>query len=259
MINLIFEKITDTLNCNVNNIWENEIKPADYYDTLSKTQFDKYVSLFHKDYKTVNLISQFSWMKEASDLNNLTGTVSKLFDDEINKLPIENSFDGNPYFVRTNNVSLKTGLFGAGPFYTLKEVVIGIITSSVSHDPLNGSGIYYLLKWVDLVYFLEFRVFVYSGNITAISQQHLYETPKKQIVNEFYILRLVEFYKTIVKNRIKLDTYSFDVGFTSDDSIYFIECNCFGASYAAGSALFHWIDDSDILKGNGSTIVVRFR
>ena len=32
-----------------------------------------------------------------------------------------------------------------------------------------------------------------------------------------------------------------------DDTPYFIEPNCFGKYYAAGSALFHWIHDHDKL------------
>ena len=251
--------------CNICNIWENDLIPADYHDVLSKTHFDKYIDLFHTNYKTISLLGQFDWMKQASDLNNLTGTVSKLFDDDLealDSLPINSVFDNKPYFVRTNNVSLKTGLFGTGPFYTLREVVIGIITSSASHDPLNGSGIYYLLPWIELEYFLEFRVFVYSRKITAISQQHLYEIPPNPISDDSYreyIKRLDTFFNTVVKHKINLDTYSFDVGFTKDNKVYFIEANTFGATYAAGSSLFHWKNDSELLGSDKSGITVRVR
>lgn len=37
-----------------------------------------------------------------------------------------------------------------------------------------------------------------------------------------------------------------------------VEFNSFGADFAPGSALFHWLNDKDILYGNGDTITVRF-
>ncbi len=208
---------------------------------------------------TVSLVNQYGWMKEASDLHKLTGTMSRLYDDDLDALPTYPFFDGTPWFVRTDNVSLKTGLHGAGPFRTMRDIAVGVITSSASHDPLKGSGTYYLLPWIPLQYFLEFRVFVYKGKITAVSQQHLYETPDTPVVNGPRLARLVDFFHSDVRARIGLDTYSFDLGFTTVEDLYFIEANGFGRAYAAGSALFHWVRDAAILEGDGSQIVVRHR
>lgn len=41
-----------------------------------------------------------------------------------------------------------------------------------------------------------------------------------------------------------------------NDSPYFIEPNSFGKDYAAGSALFHWIDDYDALHNSD---IIEFR
>jgi hypothetical protein len=35
--------------------------------------------------------------------------------------------------------------------------------------------------------------------------------------------------------------------------------NCFGKEYAAGSALFHWLLDEDILYGKSGSELIEFR
>ncbi len=256
---LVLERVLEVVDCNVNNIWPDDKKPADYDLVLKKTHFDAYIDRFHESYHTVSLVAQKAWMTEASLLFRLTGTMSKLFEDELAALPEHAFLDGTPWFVRTDNVSLKTGLFGAGPYRTLRDIAIGAITSSASHDPLKGSGTYYLLPWIELVYFLELRVFVYHGNVTAMSQQHLYEVPAVPVLERAHVDRVLAFFDTDVRARIGLDTYSFDVGFTESGDVYFIEANGFGAEYAAGSGLFHWVRDASILEGDGSQVVVRHR
>ena len=50
-----------------------------------------------------------------------------------------------------------------------------------------------------------------------------------------------------------LENYSFDIAILEGDVPYFIEANCFGTEYAAGSALYGWIEDHDILYGTDPT------
>jgi hypothetical protein len=52
--------------------------------------------------------------------------------------------------------------------------------------------------------------------------------------------------------------YTFDLVLLNDSTFYFIEPNSFGKEYSAGSALFHWINDSDILL-NESCNEIEFR
>lgn len=42
------------------------------------------------------------------------------------------------------------------------------------------------------------------------------------------------------------------------DKWYFIEPNGFGAEYSAGSALYHWIDDYDLLNGDKDYVEFRY-
>jgi hypothetical protein len=43
-----------------------------------------------------------------------------------------------------------------------------------------------------------------------------------------------------------------------DNQPYFIEVNPFGSEYSSGSALFHWIQDHEILYENGENVTVRY-
>lgn len=58
-----------------------------------------------------------------------------------------------------------------------------------------------------------------------------------------YAKKIVHFVNDfIIPNFNKTQNYTIDIGFTNGGP-YFIELNSFGKEYAAGSALFHWIND----------------
>ena len=101
----------------------------------------------------------------------------------------------------------------------------------------------------------EFRVFVYRGEITAISVQSLYDInpwinglndeEKKDIV-----LKIKEYHECFIRPRMsKLMThYTFDFVLLGEQlEPYFIEANPFGGDYAVGAALFGWEQDNDTL------------
>ena len=48
-------------------------------------------------------------------------------------------------------------------------------------------------------------------------------------------------------------SYVMDFVFTTTNNPYFIEINSFGKEYASGSALFHWLLDTDKLYGENTT------
>ena len=49
----------------------------------------------------------------------------------------------------------------------------------------------------------------------------------------------------------RVSEYTIDIAII-ENKPYFIEINCFGKEYAAGSSLFHWLIDEDILYGKKS-------
>lgn len=87
-----------------------------------------------------------------------------------------------PYFVRTENVSLKYGMHG----------VESLVASTTGHSPLSDDASsddntedpppppprpikLYLIPWQPMSKDKEFRVFVCNNRVTCVSQQHLYQ------------------------------------------------------------------------------------
>lgn len=62
----------------------------------------------------------------------------------------------------------------------------------------------------------------------------------------------------VIPTIIHIKDYVVDLAILDDGTIYFIELNSFGAQYAAGSALFHWKKDSEILLNNKIDIEFRY-
>ena len=105
-------------------------------------------------------------------------------------------------------------------------------------------------------------MFVCNNKITAILQQNLYY----KLYDELSISKIPEnlqiiidyFTKEIVTKINWISSYSYDFAIV-DGNPYFIEMNCFGKEYAAGSALFHWLLDEDVLYGKSGENVIEFR
>ena len=162
--------------------------------------------------------------------------------------------DFPPSFVRCHNVSLKNGQYGTGPYTQMKPILESLMSCNYSHTPMknqkNSTLDLYLFPFIDINPDLEFRVFVYNNKITAISQQNIYQsnfTLTPELCHQIYNI-FCKFINEICRNNILLTEYTMDIAIV-ENKPYFIELNSFGKEYAAGSALFHWIIDEDILYG----------
>lgn len=258
---------------NVNNLWVSDgQRPDDYDNILSKTHTKNWVHLISNDIKYIEFDKDdCDWMIAAlnayaimiimgSNQLEAAGTISRLYKTQINETVNKHAKkfpDGN-FFVRVERVSLKTGIHGSGPYDNLKSIIQSIITSTLGHecisitDDLEKFRVY-LFEWKDIQH--EFRVFVYQNTITALSSQHLSEIDELlcnktddelckiagKVVN-YFNEHLMDNLKDIVG-----PNYTMDIALLNDNSVYFIEPNSFGSNYAAGSALFHWQTDHDIL------------
>ena len=243
-------------------------RPDDYFDFGLKTQTSNWVDQFHSNYRVINLTIQ--WLGKSADMGAITGTFPRTLTEELDEYleqtrdTFSGVFDGTPYFVRSDRTSLKYGVHGAGPYRDLKSIIESLVTSIPDHSPLHrdgrGSVKLYLLRWRDIDPDAEFRVFVYKGQVTAISQQNLYTVNKSATKDPSIISKwidcIMKYFERVVKHRIThIDTYTYDFAILCTEgqqggrqwSPYFIEINAFGAAYSAGSALFHWMIDHDIL------------
>lgn len=260
----------DKILFNTNNHWENDEPPKDYKDVLARSRTCNWVNKFHSKYHIIVLdSSDLNWMKKASKVGMITGKFSQLFEDElesicskydaqwreINEVPFEQDSIFQGWFVRSDRVSLKEGQHGVGPYKDFKSIIESATSCGAGHKFFEDDDTectIYLFPWLELDPFKEFRVFVYENEITAISDQHLYT------VNEYFntlsdaeinivIYKILNYFEENIKDKLRdLRNYTMDLGFVQDTP-YFIEPNSFGSLYAAGSALFSWIYDTDTL------------
>ena len=237
-------------------------RPSDYFSFIDSCNTCKWVDMFRNDYNVIKIASvkHLMWLKKSSKISCQTGIFSKLFDEELQELlddykEYNHLFDGTEYFVRTENVSLKYGQHKTGPYTNLKMIIESLVSCINGHKPIYEDTIeivIYLFKWVDIKPYSEFRVFVYHNNITAISQQNIYENVFKNVENvnekiDLYTEIIITYFHDSIRNKINFTTHRgnfvYDFAIINDDEPYFIEPNTFGKEYASGSALFHWLID----------------
>ena len=300
MTKLIIEGIplSDVHNYNTSNHWVNNCKPVDYDSKSEETYTHHWIDKFHTNYNKIiiNDLYHISWLKEANKLGKITGVFPSLFKEERDELVhvlnecYKNIFDQErEYFIRVENVSLKSGCHGVGPYNNFKNVIESLVTCRQGHSPFDQEVScinLYMISWKESLRD-EFRVFVYDGRITAISQQNLYKKIYDDESDVYKICsKLVEHYYSELQSKIdwiKSKCFVYDVALTDDVAcgvdrcgsklclrtqrdicgtrMYFIEPNPFGKEYTSGSGLFHWIEDEEILsprKSNSNGIVIRY-
>jgi hypothetical protein len=252
---------------NTNNHWDETIgRPEDYLEKLEQSRTSLWIDHF-KTYQKIeiSLTGSESWLIRAFEIGRHTGKFPESYAEErdelAEKLSSQFQFDGKEYFIRTENVSLKCGQHGAGPYTAMAPVIESLVSCIVGHTPIqvdsNGSITLYFIPWVHIDPKREYRVFICEGRMTAISQQHCYT-----VYEEFDRVRDVElihrYFLESIRPVIPHSSYSIDIAVRDDREgmgethVYFIEINGFGKEYAAGSSLFGWLQDEDILYGRAS-------
>jgi hypothetical protein len=118
------------------NIWDNGKQPSDYEEKLSIGNFKNYIDKFHDSYLVIDFLpKETHWMQEAIRIGCIT-----IYNDELMELLerlsyTEPLFKNERFFVRSSKCSLKTGKFEVGPYKSLKEIIVSMTTSSLSHNP----------------------------------------------------------------------------------------------------------------------------
>ena len=208
----------------------------------------------------------------SSQLMQFEAPLSHLYQDELDEFlhdykHIQESMfcNSSHYFVRCENVSLKYGQHGIGPYHSLKMIIESLVSCIEGHKPIYHDTTYivvYLLPFIPMEPHKEFRVFVHNNRITAISQQDVHSVFKElndNVITEYYKIVSEYFYQNINYLITEKQNYTYDFVILPDGKPYFIEMNSFGPQYAAGSALFHWITDYDLLHQDICNPKVYFR
>lgn len=254
---------------NSNNHWNDNIAPDDYSERISKTNTNVWIDKFRTNYKKIIIddMTEIHWMIKASEISCQTGKFTNLYEEELHNFlskyePMyKHIFDGTGYFVRGERVSMKYGQHKEGPYYNLGQIIESVVSCIRSHKELREDSknlTIYLLDWININEFDEYRVFVYNNKITAVSQQNVYNVYAELNNSSLVMSRLksiVDYFESNINGTIPMESYTYDFTFVDGKFPYFIEANSFGKEYAAGSSLFHWIIDKDILYGKHKDII----
>jgi hypothetical protein len=264
-------------NYNTQNHWIDNIKPIDYIKKQEEIYTNKWINKFPFKYITIEFDeSDINKLKEMNNFYILQNRLSDIHETYIDiittKYNKKNNIDEilkSGKFIRTESVSLKYGIHKCGPYYNIKQIIESIVSCPLDHTPLhdltyNSKKLtLYIIDWVIINKYKEFRMFVYNNQITAISQQHLYnkneylskftKDEQNKIINKWIFIIQAYFNSYMIHNITHIDNYVCDIALINDIP-YFIELNPFGKEYSSGSALFHWIHHEDILYGNYTKI-----
>jgi hypothetical protein len=261
----------DRVLFNVNNIYD-RFQPLDYKEVLSKGNTQFWVDHFHKadSYHTIVINGQdLKWMREAQKIGYHTKKCSDIYVEELEEsaAKLQPQMPEGKWFVRTEKVSLKQGCHGVGPYSSMKAVIESLVSSTSSHACFEEDDEeikLYFLPWLNMKGEKEFRIFVYQNEITGISSQHLYTAnqwlqgmDEDQLTN--IVNMILDYFNRSIRDRLSyMGSYTMDLVILENGSPYFIEPNSFGKTYAAGSSLFHWVHDEELLSTHSDVIEVRY-
>ena len=191
-------------------------RPNDYFNFIDNCNTCNWVNLFRDEYYPIQITNEkhLIWLKQIVKISCQTGKFSNLFEDELQELlndykEYNHLFDGTLYFVRTENVSLKYGQHKIGPYTSFKMIIESLVSCINGHKPIYDNTteiVIYLFPWINIQSGCEFRVFVYDNNITAISQQNIYENVYHMISDDkidSYLKIIINSFYDMIQNKIK--------------------------------------------------------
>jgi len=267
--------LTNTDKYNVSNLMPAE----NYSDVLSWSNTKNWVHPFHEhsglEVIKVTNKADLRWIGEALDIGHVSKRFSRLHLDELDDFCSRYAYFDNlikqGVFVRTEHVSLKSGVHGIGPYTSIRQIMESICTCTKTHSAFRKTDlkmVIYILPWLPVNQEKEFRVFVHGNKITAISVQQIYKPNKwldslddcqlvslAEAINDFFTRKFIGIWLTTEMSR-KTSNFTMDLALLDNGEFYFIEANPFGPQFAAGSALFHWLTDQVLYNSDG---VIEFR
>lgn len=278
-------------NCNTNN-HESDMSVDEYKRRISQTNKNVWVRSFPDPPGTITIpisVARCKILSEASKIGFITNARSSLFKEELDEIESYiNTFVPSDvigrWFIRLNEASPKDGKYGVGPLLSAKEMVTSLVTSVRAHRSfetsikMNVSDILYLVPWrQDWNEFLEFRVFVHERKVTCLSQ-YVWCRNLGWNQNNITIVapRILDYCNTTVLSKFDLNSFVVDIIVVIKDPIItdekhiplitkdivfdieVVEFNSFGSELASGAALFHWLNDHDVMYSDGTSVVVRY-
>ncbi|KAF4981418.1 hypothetical protein FZEAL_2766 [Fusarium zealandicum] len=236
--------------------------------------------------------AQVKLIAQASHCSATTGEITQAHEEDLRAeiLTALSSLKFPPegLFMRLDRVSPKDGTStvpGKLPLHSEFEIILRLITSQRSHDVMmnrlesgeSAIGVTFLPFNDRMESRREYRSYCApgSGVITAVSQycwhkpwllagtqpQNLMEVVGRiwQGIRDIHrqIMRELDLTEKLDCLLLK-QGFSFDVFYDEGkDAFQLVELNVSGARSGCGSCLFHWINDFDLLYGDGKNVQFR--
>lgn len=246
-----------------------DVKHLDYYTELNRTRLCNYIHLI--DYPVSHTYTfsekEHKILLTVSENGRKIGKPSSLFKEDldpiIERLKLE--WLEGMWFFRFDSNSPKDG-YGEYPVFNPKQVINMIETSDRAYKALKRSDrtLYFVKYEMDWDIAREFRVFIYQRRVTAISQYSTYNEGILSRCNDTDVINIskklcqqLENTVNRVCDHIGTDNIVADVYLKPDGIIKIIEFNSFGYWLAAGSALFHWLNDKNKLYNTEGNVYIR--
>jgi hypothetical protein len=262
---------------NVSNLYKDKHRPEDYVSVCQMCSTGLFIEQFHPETHYILELTpeDIEWMKRAQLVFAQTGRFSPIFAGDLQRSCERHKafMDrilaiSDKWFIRSEDFSLKESSFGIGPHNSLERILPAVLACESGHScfrQTDKTKTLYFMPWIEIDVLKEFRVFVFGGRVTAISQQFLGEvdpwlaSKSKDELSEI-CRKICDAHQNDFREKLQYlgDRYVMDIVLIGDDEVpYFIEPNPFGAEYSSGSSLFHWITDADVLEGR-SEFELRF-
>ncbi|KAI8816863.1 uncharacterized protein EV422DRAFT_272580 [Fimicolochytrium jonesii] len=224
------------------------------------------------DLMELSLLAQFRTLKdtlwESDAVQDVCGKLQAVIDEHQRNTPGESK----EIFCRLNECSMKGNTGGdVVPFRTARDIIRAFVEDLRVHQWFTSNRItrtaFHLSDFdpaIDIK--KEYRVFIYRGRVTAISQYRW--SSCFHVANDALMTAIAECIVGFVEGKVIPVLGKPEASFVADVFVededprhlksYLIEINKFGGQTGCGSALFHWKRDEDLIyRASGEDVVIR--
>ena len=247
LVKVPHEKQHDTTNKVLSIVYQSYLDGFDYnvWYNSNIPNGPKNVKIIHIP-DTIKKILLGIYMKEIS----ISDEVLDSFKNEIKKCMIDGVKDVE-YFVRLSSTSGKNTK-AITPFTNVNKIISHLISNKLfaTQEYSRDKDTYLIMvPWNELIIpRYEFRIFVVNNKLTGASPQNFWELYQ-------YSQEELEIFEVALSNikfigYVQYHTFVADVYIDMETkTCNLIELNAFGAHCGAGSSLFNWITNYDVLHG----------
>lgn len=249
-----------------------DAQSKDYETEIRKTHLSNYAELIKYPIKFSYEFTQteINYLKQACHISIITGQWTKIYEEELDEVLVrlKNNWSEGQYFIRFDSASPKDGTVEF-PITNPESLIMALITSKRALRSMNFgyNKLYFMDYDPEFDSDKEIRVFVQNKKVTCISQYNCYKAGyfskfsdgNLQIIAKKIVNEIENNLIPLISDKIKTNDFSADYLILEDLSFKIIELNSCGYWLSAGSCLFSWIDDREIMYDKQNNRNVYFR